>query len=67
MKELVCTKRTQGAESLKESKAVEPNSTATTPTSPARGTMVLRLASGEMTSSRSSRTVQGDSLPMSVE
>ena len=58
---------THGLESLKESKAVLPNSTATTPSSPGLTATVSRLASGERMRRRPSRRPHTESLAASVE
>ncbi len=58
----------QTLESLKLSKAVLPNSTATTATTPARGRREARFANGlRSTSAPSSRRPKTDRWPTSVE
>ena len=61
------TSVSQAVDSRKESKAVLPNSTPTTATSPGRGTVVSRLASGLRSTSLPSRRPQIDSLATSEE
>ena len=65
--DVVCTNRTHGLASLKESYAVLPNSTATTATSPGATGTVARLASGLRSTRRPSRWPQTDSLATSEE